>query len=28
LGIGILLWMRARGREEWILNAGEAIAEA
>jgi amino acid transporter len=28
LGIIILLWMRARGREDWILNAGEAIAEA
>lgn len=28
LGFGILLWMRARGREDWLLNAGEAIGEA
>ena len=28
LGVAILLWMRARGREEWLLNAGDAIGEA
>jgi amino acid transporter len=28
IGVIILVVMRARGREEWILNAGEAIAEA
>ncbi len=28
LGIAILFWMRARGKEEWLLNAGEAISEA
>ena len=28
LGIAILLWMRARGKEEWLLNAGDAISEA
>jgi amino acid transporter len=28
LGVIILFWMRARGREEWLLNAGEAVAEA
>jgi amino acid transporter len=28
LGIGILVWMRAQGREAWILNAGEAVGEA
>ena len=27
-GVVILVWMRARGREDWLLNAGEAIAEA
>ena len=28
LGVAILFWMRARGKEEWLLNAGEAVAEA
>lgn len=28
LGVVVLLWMRARGKEAWILNAGEAIGEA
>jgi len=28
LGVLILLWMRARGREQWLLNAGDAIGEA
>ena len=28
LGVIILYWMRARGREEWLLNAGEAVGEA
>lgn len=28
LGVAILFWMRARGQEEWLLNAGEAVAEA
>lgn len=28
LGVAILLWMRARGQEEWLLKAGEAVAEA
>jgi amino acid transporter len=28
IGIAILLWMRARGQEEWLLNAGQAVAEA
>jgi amino acid transporter len=27
LGVGILVWMRSRGKEEWLLNAGEAIAD-
>jgi amino acid transporter len=28
LGVGILVWMRARGKEDWLLNAGDAIGEA
>ena len=28
LGIVILIWMRARGKEDWLLNAGEAVGEA
>jgi len=28
LGVAILLWMRARGQEQWLLNAGDAIGEA
>ena len=28
LGVIILVWMRARGQEQWLLNAGEAVAEA
>ncbi|HEY6057336.1 MAG TPA: APC family permease [Candidatus Limnocylindrales bacterium] len=28
LGVGILLWLRSRGREEWLLKAGDAIGEA
>ena len=28
IGVGILFWMRARGQEEWLLNAGNAIGEA
>jgi amino acid transporter len=28
LGIVILFWMRARGKEQWLLNAGDAIGEA
>jgi amino acid transporter len=27
IGVGILFWMRAQGREAWLLNAGEAIAD-
>ena len=28
LGVIILFWMRARGQEEWLLNAGESVGEA
>lgn len=28
LGVVALLWLRARGREDWLLNAGSAIADA
>lgn len=28
IGIVILWWMRARGREDWLLNAGKAVGEA
>ena len=28
IGIGLLLYLRARGNEEWLLKAGESIAEA
>jgi amino acid transporter len=28
IGIAILFWMRSRGREEWLLNAGKAVGEA
>lgn len=28
IGVGVLFWMRARGQEEWLLNAGNAIGEA
>ena len=28
IGVGILWWMHARGQEQWLLNAGEAISEA
>jgi amino acid transporter len=28
LGVIILFWMRARGQEQWLLNAGDAIGEA
>jgi amino acid transporter len=28
LGVAILLWMRARGKEQWLINAGDAIGEA
>jgi amino acid transporter len=28
IGIGILLYLRARGNEEWLTKAGESIAEA
>jgi amino acid transporter len=27
IGIAVLFWMRARGKEDWLLNAGEAIGE-
>jgi amino acid transporter len=28
IGVAILFWFRARGQEDWLLNAGEAVAEA
>jgi len=28
IGIAILWWMRSRGREDWLLNAGKAVGEA
>jgi len=28
IGIGLLLYLRSRGNEEWMLRAGESIAEA
>jgi amino acid transporter len=28
IGIGLLLYLRARGNEDWMLKAGESIAEA
>ena len=28
LGVGILLWLRSRGKEEWLLKAGQAVGEA
>ena len=28
VGIGLLFYLRARGDEEWLLNAGKAIGEA
>ena len=28
IGIGLLLYLRARGNEEWLTKAGESIAEA
>ncbi len=28
IGIGILLYLRARGEEDWLLKAGQAIGEA
>jgi amino acid transporter len=28
IGVAILFWFRARGQEAWLLNAGEAVAEA
>jgi hypothetical protein len=28
VGIGLLFYLRARGNEEWLLNAGKAIGEA
>lgn len=27
IGVGILFWMRARGRESWLLKAGQAIGD-
>lgn len=27
LGVGVLAWMRARGREEWLLRAGAVIQD-
>lgn len=28
IGVGVLLWYRSRGHEDWLLKAGEAIGEA
>lgn len=28
IGIGILIWMRMRGKEDWLANAGRAVGEA
>jgi amino acid transporter len=28
LGVGVLVYLRARGQEEWLRNAGDAIGEA
>lgn len=27
-GVAILVWLRSRGREEWLLRAGQAVGEA
>ena len=28
VGVGILVWLRSRGKEEWLLKAGQAVGEA
>ena len=28
IGVGILVWLRSRGKEDWLLKAGQAVGEA